>query len=385
MSERSTLEPVVPPAVAPRRTRVLLLIKGLGRGGAEQLVVNAVEHGDASRFDYHVAYLLPHKEALVPDLQALGIPVVCLDGSRGATWVVRLRRLVRDRRIDLVHVHSPLVAAFARAGLLGDGRTLVTTEHNVWERYHRSTYWANALTFPRNDHVFAVSDEVHRSIRYPTALGFLPTPPVETLHHGIDLDRVRATPAPDGIREGLSVDGDAFLVSTVANFKPHKGYEYLLEVVGHVVARRPSARFVFVGHGPLQDRMRAQAGRLGLAGAVVFAGFRDDALRVVRASDAYAMASVHEGLPLALLEAMALGRPPVATRVGGVTQVIEDGVSGFLVDPRDPNTEADRIVELMDSPALRERVGAAAAERASRFDVRRAVGRIEQVYGELIA
>jgi glycosyltransferase involved in cell wall biosynthesis len=90
-------------------------------------------------------------------------------------------------------------------------------------------------------------------------------------------------------------------------------------------------------------------------------------------------------LPLALLEAMALGRPPVATRVGGVTQVIEDGVSGFLVDPRDPNTEADRIVELMDSPALRERVGAAAAERASRFDVRRAVGRIEQVYGELIA
>ena len=112
-----------------RRTRVMLLIKGLGRGGAEQLVVNAAEHGDASRFDYHVAYLLPSKTAFVPNLRALGIPTVCLDGARGFTWLVRLSRLIRDRDIDVVHIHSPYVAALVR-GFLRGTQPIVATEHN---------------------------------------------------------------------------------------------------------------------------------------------------------------------------------------------------------------------------------------------------------------
>mgnify|MGYP003498828473 CR=1 FL=1 len=97
------------------RTRVLLLIKGLGRGGAEQLLVNAVEHGDRSRFEYEVAYLLPWKDAFVPALRDLGASVTCLDGGRGVAWAGRLRALVRRRGIDLVHVHSPYVAAVVRS------------------------------------------------------------------------------------------------------------------------------------------------------------------------------------------------------------------------------------------------------------------------------
>jgi len=366
-----------------RRIRVLLLIKGLGRGGAEQLVVNAAEHGDASRFEYHVAYLLPWKDAFVPDLRSLGISVTCLEGGRGLAWIPRLRRLIRDRQIDVVHVHSPYVAALARCSL-GRRRPIVTTEHNMWERYHRATFWANASTYPRNAHVFAVSDEVRHSIRYPKGLGFLRTPPVETLHHGIDIERVVATPSPTGVREELGIPLDAPVIGTVANFKPHKGHEYLLRAAAHVAKVRPDARFVLVGGGPRQEQLAMEADRLGIADAVVFAGFREDPLRLVRTFDVYAMASLQEGLPLALLEAMALGRPPVASRVGGITAIIEDGVNGFIVEPRDPETQARRILSLLGDASLRDRLGAAAAERAAAFHVRTAVRRIEQVYSELI-
>ncbi len=368
-----------------RRTRVLLLIKGLGRGGAEQLLVNAAEHGDAARFAYHVAYLLPWKDAFVPELRALGIPVVCLDGrGNGVAWVGRLRRLIRDLRIDLVHVHSPYVAAVVRASFGRRRPLLVTTEHNVWERYHRATYWANATTFGRNDHVFAVSDEVRGSIRYPKVLGFLRPPPVETLHHGIDLDRVTATPPPTGLREQLGVPAGAPVVGTIANFKPHKGHTFLVEAAALVVRERPDVRFVLVGDGPLREDLQRQARELRVADAIVFAGFRQDALRVARTFDVYAAASLHEGLPLALLEAMALGCPVVVTRVGGTGAVVEDGVNGFVVEPRDPGAQAGRILALLADASLRRRQAHAARERAEAFDVRLAVRRIEQVYAELV-
>jgi glycosyltransferase involved in cell wall biosynthesis len=364
--------------------RVLLLIKGLGRGGAEQLLVNAVEHGDRSKVEHHVAYLLPWKTAMVNDLLAQGVEPICLDGAKGLRWGGRLKRLVRDRRIDLVHVHSPYVGAVARSVFGRRRPVLVTTEHNVWERYHRATYWANAVTFPRNDHVFAVSDEVRRSIRYAWPLRFLPSPTIETLHHGIDVDRVVATPPATGIRELLGIPSDAPVVGTVANFKPHKGYRYLLEVAATVVRARPDVRFVLVGDGPLAEELRLETRRLGLGEAVVFAGFREDALRVVRTFDVFVMSSVQEGLPLALLEAMALGCPPVATRVGGVSSVIEDAVSGFIVEPRDTQTQAERILKLLEDDELRRSLSTAARARGATFHVRRAIHRIEQVYAELV-
>jgi glycosyltransferase involved in cell wall biosynthesis len=135
----------------------------------------------------------------------------------------------------------------------------------------------------------------------------------------------------------------------------------------------------------MEERMLGEARRLGIADTVVFAGFREDALRVVRTFDVFAMSSVHEGLPLALLEAMALGCPPVATRVGGVRAVIEDGVSGLTVAPREPVPQADLILALLEDPALRGRLAAGARERAAAFDVRVAIRRIEAVYAELVA
>ena len=179
--------------------KILLLIKGLGRGGAEQLLVNAARYVDRERFGYEVAYLLPYKDDLVDELEEAGLRVHCLGGA-GPGWILRLRALVRHKGFDLVHSHLPYVGIGARLGLRGRAR-LVYTEHNVWQMYRPMTRRGNMLTLPADDHVFAVSQHVMDSMRMPQPLApFLRLPPVEVLYHGIDPGAVEGWLRSNGVR-----------------------------------------------------------------------------------------------------------------------------------------------------------------------------------------
>jgi glycosyltransferase involved in cell wall biosynthesis len=362
---------------------VLIVIKGLGRGGAEQLLLSGVPYLDTERFRYQFAYLLPWKDSLVPELAGAGFGVHCLDGARGPGWAGRLRALVRREGIGLVHAHSPVAAAGVRA-VAGRRTRVVYTEHNLWDRYHPATWAANLATFWRNDHVFAVSETVRRSIRYPGPLRLLPMPPVETLHHGLDPAALPGR-GRDGVRAELGIPEDAPVVGSVANFKAAKDHATLLRAAARVREAVPSVRFVLVGQGPLEAETRRLAGQLGLEETVVFAGFRTDATRLMAGFDAFALSSTYEGLPIALIEAMAVGCPAVVTRVGGTPEVVDDGVHGYLVPPRDPDALAAGLTRLLADRALRDGLGAAAAVRAQDFDIRKAVRRMEQVYGQLLA
>lgn len=363
--------------------RILILIKGLGRGGAEQLLAAAIPYLNRDRFEYELAYLLPHKDALVKEFEDHGIPVRCLDGAGGISWVGRLRRLVRERGYGLIHSHLPYSAIGARLGAPRSTR-LVYTEHNVWERYHRATYWANLLTYRRNAHVFAVSEEVRLSTRYPRAFSFLPMPPVETLHHGIDHRSMERWSDSDGVREELGINGNAPVVGSVGNLKPSKGQEHLIEATAIVRSGTPDVRCVIVGLGPRSALLRERAHELGLDGVVTFAGYREDAPRIAGSFDIFVQPSEREGLPIALIEAMALGRPVVATRVGGTPELVRDGVDGILVPPRDPAALADAIIALLRDPERRVRMGEAARRRAAGFDIRNAVRRMQEVYEEIL-
>ena len=357
--------------------RVLLLVKGLGRGGTEQLLTSTVRHADRDRFRFEVAYLLPWKDALVEELRDEGASVTCLDGARGVGWIRRLRNLAD--RVDLVHAHSPYPAIAARA-VLPRRLPFVYTEHNQWPRYHRATYWGNALTYARNDHVFAVSDHVLHSISYPRPLRFRRMPPLETLLHGPDPTVVARSASADGVRAELEIPESDLLVGTIANLKAHKGIQYLLAAIPLVRRTYPSTRFVVVGQGPLERDLKRLSVELGVEDDVVFAGYRDDAPRIAHAFDVFVMASLHEGLPIALLEAMSLGRPSVVTNVGGLPEIVDDGGEGLIVPPADPGALANAIVRLLGDPDLRARCGSGARRRAAAFDITGAVRRMEQVW-----
>lgn len=363
------------------RTGVLLLYKVLGRGGAEQLLVNAARYLDTAEFGYEVAYILPQSDALAGELRRAGLLIHCLGGTARGAWLRGLHALVRDRKPGIVHTHSPYAAVGARLLLKRPGGPrLIHTEHNVWESYHPMTRRGNLITFPLNDHVFAVSDHVRQSISYPPALRFLPMPPMETLYHGLDPASMDGWAGADGVREGLGIPKDVPVIGTVANFKPQKGHRYLLEAAVYVRRSFPQARFVLVGSGPLEGDLRRQVRQMGLEDNVVFAGARGDVPRLAASFDVFALPSIYEGLSIAVVEAMAVGTPPVVTRTGGVTEVVSDGVNGIVVPPRDPVALGDAILSVLKDPSLRRRLAEAGKRRAADFDIRAAVRRIEEVY-----
>ena len=365
--------------------RVLLLIKGLSRGGAEQLLLSSIPYHDSSRFEYLVAYVVALKNSIAGELESAGMRVVSLaDGGRGG-WIRRLRNLVQTERIDLIHSHLPYSSLGARIGLPRNTVKHVYTEHAVWELYHRATYWANMLTLNRVDHVFAVSQHVRLSMRYPKVLRFLPMAPVETLYHGIDFSALDSWNTPDGIRAEFGIGPQAPLIGSVSNFGPKKGQEYLLQAIPHVRRENPGLRAILVGQGRFEPEMRRLSSSLGLDDAVIFTGYRPDAPRIASAFDVFVLPSVNEGLSIALIEAMAQGKPSVVTNAGGLPEVVRDGVEGLVVPAQDPQALAAGVLRLLADPAVRTRMGEAARRRARDFDIRRAVARMEEVYAELLS
>jgi len=261
------------------------------------------------------------------------------------------------------------------------------TEHNVWQRYRTPTRVANELTFPRNAHVLAVSNSVARSIRVPRVADRL-MPPMETLYHGVDARRLRDQAEPAGgrqIREELGMAPDAPLVSVVANLKPHKGLDVLIASARTVVGELPDVRFLVMGVGALEDRLRSQIAAAGLREHIRLLGFREDVPRILRASNVFALSSLQEGLPISLLEAMALGIPPVVTAVGGCPEVVTDGVDGVLVRPNDAAGLAAALIGVLDDPDFAQLLADNARRRSDAFDLSVAAHRIEDLYAEVAA
>lgn len=367
--------------------RVLHLIKGLGVGGAERLLEWAIPYLDHRRFEYHVGYLLPWKTALVASFQAAGVPVDCLDLKRITDVGVlgRLVTLLRRERIDLVHAHLPIPALLARLVKHRTGvRWIVYTEHNIPSRYRLVTRLLNAVTYRMNDAVIAVSREVAARVQPYIRDG---RPRLVTIPNAIDVERVEGTAATrDEVCREFGFPADAQIVVNVANLVPKKGHRYLLAAARRVVVDEPRARFLLVGSGPLAATLAEEAKRIGLNGHVVFTGSRTDATALVGASDLFVLPSVYEGLPVSLLEAMALGRPAVATRVGGVPEVVVPGETGVLIDPADADSLADEILRLLRDPARRQRMGQAARWHVRRrFGMAQMVAAVEGVYSQLAA
>jgi glycosyltransferase involved in cell wall biosynthesis len=365
--------------------RVLWLTKGLGPGGAERLLVSFAAHADRERFDLRAAYLLPWKDHLVSELAGLGVPTVCLAGPRelDPRWVFRLRKLVRAAKIDVVHVHSPLVAAVTRPALKALPRrhrpAVMGTEHNLWSSHHPLTRWANRLTLRLEDATIAVSDEVRASMAPRLARR------TEVVFQGVDSDAIAARRGErDAARAELGVGENELLVVTVANLRGQKDYPTLLQAARRLADAGAAVRFVSVGQGPLAHELENERDRLDLRGWFRFLGYRADPVRVLVAGDVFCLSSRFEGLPIALLEAMAAGLPVVATGVGGVPAVITDGREGRLVPPGDSAALAGAVNELYD-PAFRGRCAAASADRVRAFAISLAVQRQQALYERLAA
>ena len=310
---------------------------------------------------------------------------VCLSTRRrDPWWPLHLRELIATGGFDVVHSHSPVPAVAARLAARSLPRRsrpmLVATEHNTWTSYRRATRWANRLTSGADAATFAVTEEVRASLRGAAA------DRAEVLVHGIDVDGIadRTDGARAVIRSELGLRSDEIVIGTVANLRAQKDYPTLLAAARRLVDRDVAFRLVAVGQGPLEQEIAARRNELGLLDQVVLAGFRPDAVAVIAACDIFVLASAWEGLPVAAMEAAALGLPIVATAVGGIAEQFGP-TDAVLVPPRDPIALADALEAVIVDPLRRSELSAAARVTAKRFDVHRAtetlMARYEQLAG----
>ena len=372
------------------RPRILLLIKGLGLGGAERLLVGLAQSRDRQHFDYEVAYVLQGSDALVPAMEEAGVAVHSLGARSSADlrWLVRLRHLLVGGRFDLVHSHLPYAASFARvvAATIPPARRplLVYTEHSMWNLAAVLTRALNALTVSADRGLFVVS---------PAARDALPRrlrDRARVVIHGVDLTQARPLVVRrDELRKELVAElgltDDDVVALSVSNFRAEKGHDVLIEAAGRLSPSTRRVHFVLVGWGPLEEAVRSAVHDAGLQDSVTVLGRRQDTLRLMAASDLFVLPSRQEGMPVALMEALSVGLPVVATRVGGVGDIITDGRQGMLVEPDAPPPLADAIAALAADPGRRAELRAGALERAEQLDITAAARLIEARYRELLA
>jgi glycosyltransferase involved in cell wall biosynthesis len=212
----------------------------------------------------------------------------------------------------------------------------------------------------------------------------VPASRIMTVHEGVDLEHVAAAPPLD-IHTELWLPRGAPIVGNVAALVPHKGHRYLIQAAAIVVRQIPDARFVILGTGELESALRTQIKHLHLEQHILLAGFRPDVLSLQKGFDLFAMSSLTEGLGTTLLDAMAIGQAIVATRAGGIPEMIIHDQTGLLVPPHDADALAAAIVQLLRDPERRTRLGAAGHERVrSSFSVERMVQATLDAYGQLV-
>lgn len=292
-----------------------------------------------------------------------------------AGW--RLARLIARTRPDVVHAHDPhAVAAAALALALGrfDRPPLLLAARRV--DFHLRSNLLSRLKHRRVDLFVASSDAIRAMLLED---GVDPSR-VVTVHEGVDVDLVAAAPAAD-LRAEVGWPAGSLVVGNVAALVPHKGQRYLVDAARLVLEQVRAARFVILGHGELREALDRQIKDRGLEGRVVLGGFRTDVPSVLKTFDVFAMSSVTEGLGTSLLDAMAAGRPIVATRAGGIAEVVEDGVTGLLVPPGDAGALAAALIKLLGDESLRQRMGRAGLARVhERFSADRMVEATLQAY-----
>lgn len=365
----------------PEPVRVLHLVKGLGPGGAERLLVSLAAVANPLAIHQEVAYLLDWKQHLVPELEAFGIPVHLIarsTGMRDPRWPRNLRRLARAA--DVVHLHSPAVAAIARPVLktMRRGPVVVSTEHNEWTSHGSMTRVANALTLPLDNVRWAVSQQVVDSAWRPWRAA------TEVLVHGIPLHAIRARKTGRAeVRRAHGWSSGDIVVAIVANLRANKDYPNLFAAAELALGEEPGLRFVSVGQGPLEAGLRSELVARGIGDRFEMLGYHRDPASVLAGADIFTLSSRHEGLPISLLEAMALGLPPVVTAVGGTPEVVTHAVNGLLVPASDPSALAAAYVALARDGRERERLGVAAAARAEAFDIIRTSRVLEARYRRL--
>jgi glycosyltransferase involved in cell wall biosynthesis len=368
-----------------KRLKVAYLVPALDYGGSETLLLTFLRFLDRSRFEPEV-HCFYGDGKLANEFRAERIPVhEWRSRRRDPLAFFRLIRFLRRRGYDVVHTHlfdrQGRVAAYL-AGI----PVIVTTYHLVtdWDTTgglsDRVKVFIDSLTSKLNDQIIVVSNDVKRNA---IEKGGIDSSKIVTIVNGIDADQYGVSQDQGSLKADIGI-GDSRIILCVGRLDEQKGHAYLVEAAELLRDRHPDVAVLIVGEGPLRGRLEGQIHDAGLEKTVRLLGERRDIARLLSIADLFVMPSLFEGLPIALLEAMASSRPIVATDVPGIRGVIDDGVDGLLVPPRDASALAKAIEFILGNGGRAASLGNMSGSKArKKYDIRLNVREVEELYRRL--
>ena len=352
------------------------------RGGQNQVLLTV----NGLRAIGHRAALVAHPSGELRRRMAQGLELIPLtprtEMDLSAAW--RLSRVLTRLQPDVIHAHDPhgvamaaLALSFSASSRTSGGPALVAAR--------RVDFHLKANAFSRWKHLqvdcfIAASD----AIRHMLLTDGIDPERTVTVHEGVDLEAIAAAP-PVNVHEVFWLPHGAPVVGNVAALVPHKGQRHLIDAAQLVVREVPDARFLVLGEGELRPQLERHVRDHHLEKHVLLPGFRADIIGCLKGFDLFAMSSVTEGLGTSLLDAMACAKPIVATRAGGIPEVVEDGSNGLLVEPRDQRAMAAAIVRLLKDESLRRDMGEAGLSRVREyFTIGQMVAKTADVYSHVV-
>lgn len=374
--------------------RILYVIESLGCGGAEKRLISDLKYIDRSRFSCSVCYLYPD-QALKAELDQLGIPVYNLglqNVYEARKALGGLHALIQKQRIHLIHTQLFGADLYGRlAGRFARRRVITTIQSTLYDRTLTSFFSLKRKIADRFtarffcDRFIAVSRYVKKILEEELGIH---SSRISVIHNSVEAAAFAQPPANgrEAFLEELKLKGKWPILLHVGRLIPEKGHRYLFSAMQAVLGTFPNASLLLAGDGPERESLEALNASLGLEENVLFLGNRSDIRELLHFSDLFLLPSLREGLPVALLEAMAAGKPCIASKIGSIEEVIEEDHTGMLVPPRDSIRLGEAICSLLKSPEASRQMGRNAIQLVrGKFDAEANVRKLEALYMEELA
>ena len=342
--------------------------------------------------DIQISAILFNEGRLASELMGLGVKTQVIPESRHNPLSIakQLSDYFREYPVDILHTHKYKDNVLGALSSVYRGiRYRVRTIHGFPEPHVglqavKANFYHvvdNAVNRWLVDHILAVSLDLRSQL-----IKRFGVKKVTCIHNAIDVQKMRGSGYAAELRKALKLGGQEFLIGTMGRLMPVKGLESFLKAARIIHRQRPSVKFIIAGDGPLKGPLQALAHEYGVDKDVLFLGNRNDSHEILELLDIFVLPSLSEGIPMVLLEALALARPVVASRVGGIPEVIEHGISGLLVTPEREEDLAQSCLALMDDYDWARRLGVAGRKQVEeRFSARFMAEQVAEVYRRLVS
>lgn len=366
------------------KINVVHLVEELTIGGLERVLTTIVLNLNKEKYNVSVWCLREggfFADRLVKE--GIEVKILYLSSSRNPVSIYKLYKLFKIHKFDIIHTHAYSAGTIGRvSAFLAGIPVIISHNHSVYDYYHKRYHFVEWFLSLITDRIICVSDIVNRFTNETQRIN---AGKLITIHNGIDSEYNVPEEKTARLRKEFGIPAEHSVICTVAHMEEHKGIKYLLESASLLLQSRNDVNFLIVGNGSLKEDLEKMCVVLNIKKEVIFAGERSDIPEILSLMDIFILPSLREGLGLSILEAMSYSKPVVATNVGGISEVVKDGISGILVPPKDPEALYSAIVDLLDDKEKQKTMGFSGKRICNeRFSSKTMVGRIEELYDTYI-